>query len=161
MFYCAMSAIDSCHLDTRCSVPNQAFTSEHIAAEEACHDEKPTESEPGNRTVKVPGICRRYNRNGDSYKAWYSALVSLNGLDISSRCTPDLPMAVDFLIVLTAIKHRALSCSIGWFEDRVRHAIQSAMKEHKLSASDQFNSVKTICDTSSHHERSSVLCHSH
>merc|ERR1712224_589041 len=65
-----------------------------------------------------------------------TASVCMHGLSVFSRHVQDLPKALDYLMVLTAIKQRMLSATVGSFEDRVRQAIQSVTDEQRALVSE-------------------------
>lgn len=65
--------------------------------------------------------------------AFYQSSVCVGCLIIGSRYVVDLRKAVDNLVVLTSIKQQILAAGEGTFEDWVRKAVHSALKEQGLT----------------------------
>lgn len=63
---------------------------------------------------------------------FYTATVVVDRFRISSRAVQDLSASIDFLVVLTAVKHCFVRLG-GSFETRVRRAIADTLPEHGTS----------------------------
>lgn len=82
----------------------------------------------------VRGVACKVRRS----KPYYQANVCVETLYLVAREVPELPDALDGLVVLTAMKHRILNGIGGGssFEARVRAAVPEVLREHGLVAED-------------------------
>jgi len=77
----------------------------------------------------VPGICKQSDRID-----LYWANVNVESMRFSSRKVKDLTVALDFLMLLTAMKLRMKqSNSSALFEERVKGAIESVLRENNVT----------------------------
>lgn len=77
----------------------------------------------------IRGLSRKQKGNC----IWYEAMVFVERMRIMTPFVRDLNLAVDHLIVLTAMKSRFFGLRSGCFEARIRQAIAETFQEHGTS----------------------------
>ena len=82
-------------------------------------------SKPSTPSTQIRGVRRK--------DGGYIATVGFDGLEVTSRLLADLPTAVEYLVILTAMKQKMLQDGEGSeeaFAMRVEQALVSAAREH-------------------------------
>lgn len=102
------------------------------ASEVAAQSSPKVAREHGNRSRSSStgqGIINVFGRSD-----WYRAIVSTGNFRFLSRRVEDLTLALDFLVVLTALKLRVKQCSdFASFAQHVRTSVHAILLEHEIT----------------------------